>query len=53
MAETLILPIGECDLHDFAELVKHGTEFSWTFSTEDGNAIDVKFVQEQTGEDDD
>jgi len=47
MAEILILPIGECDLEDFKELVQNNVEFSWTFPTEGGSQIDIHFIQEK------
>ncbi len=44
--EKLIIPITELDIEDFKDLLytEPTQQIEWTFVTEDGNAIDIIFI---------
>ena len=48
--KKLFLPIGQEDIRLFQELVDSNEDFSWTFKTECGEPIDIKFTQDNEEE---
>ena len=45
--KKIILPIGEYDLEIFQEVVDgFSTHINWTFETECGEPIDIRFTQD-------
>jgi len=47
---TIEIPITDCDIEMFKDLVDNGEEFAWSFTTDTGIDISVKFVQEEEEE---
>lgn len=46
--KKITIPIGECDIEMFEKLIHSGYDnFTWTFETDDGEAVDVEFTKEE------
>lgn len=49
--KKLVLPIGEYDLEIFQEVVDgSSTHIEWTFETQCGEVVDVKFIKDEEEE---
>ena len=46
--KKITIPIGECDIEMFEKLIYSGYDnFTWTFETDGGEAIDVEFIKDE------
>ena len=43
---SIDIPITECDIELFEKLVGSNDEFTWTFETNDGESININFIQD-------
>tara|TARA_Y100000034_G_C6690413_1_gene303987 strand:- start:206 stop:364 length:159 start_codon:yes stop_codon:yes gene_type:complete len=49
--QQIVIPIGDSDIELFEKLLYHGYDgFTWTFETNDGEPINIKFIKDTEDE---
>ena len=47
ITKEINIPITEYDLEEFKDIVYNNSSFDWSFTTDDGNTIQVNFMSEE------